>query len=252
MNARRGRTRYPGLIDSKALSNFPSQTSLVLDLHAAIGVWQDAAMTTPAVADTDPVWTWQDMSGAGNHHVQATAGSQPKLRTGVAGSYRSVEFDGGDNLYLANAIVGRQYATVYMVVYMTSATEHGVIYGIGDTTNGWKYGVGGDLAADDNDITLLFDNVKWINTGYAIGLNMHLLTLRMQNYAPYFWLDGVFKGNTTGTPNAPSAMSWIGSGAQMAGRDFTDNIVRIIACNAQVSDVELTATNNYLMELYGI
>ena len=90
-------------------------------LKADAGLWQDAAMTTPAVADTDPVGGWADQSGNANHATQATAGNRPLLKLAIQNGRPVVRFDGTDDwLGLPNAAMPVQNHTVFAVVNATS------------------------------------------------------------------------------------------------------------------------------------
>ncbi len=71
--------------------------ALQLWLRADVGVYQDAARTTPAVADGDPVGGWADQSGQGNHASQATAGNKPLLKLNIVNGRSVLRFDGVDD-----------------------------------------------------------------------------------------------------------------------------------------------------------
>jgi len=63
-------------------------------------MWQDSARTTPATAANDPVGAIDDLSGNGNHLLQATAGSRPTLQQTSGLWY--LQFDGtADNMTAA-------------------------------------------------------------------------------------------------------------------------------------------------------
>ncbi len=248
-HATRWRTRLPGLIDAKALGGKPALTSQVVDLFADTNVWTDASKSTPA-GDGDAVYTWAD---AYHDYQQSTASYRPILRSGIGGHW-AIEFDGSDDdLSLSTAVVGSSSATVFIVVYLSSTSEHGAFWGVGSGSNGWKVGVGGsDFNSNGNGLIILFDEVKWIRTGDAIGTGKHLVTVRLTGGAPEWWIDGVPSGSTTGSPRSPSALTSIGSDARFGGRFYTDYLLAVVAGAASVSDSEVTAMNNYLMGRYGI
>src|SRR5262245_39968698 len=72
---------------------------LQLWLRGDAGTFQDAARTTAAAADGDPVGGWRDDSGGAHHFSQATAAKRGTLKTGANGiNGRSiVRFDGVDD-----------------------------------------------------------------------------------------------------------------------------------------------------------
>lgn len=74
-----------------------SLPGLQLWLSADVGVYQDAARTTPAVATNDPVGGWADQSGQGHHVSQATAGNRPLLQLAQQNGRPSLLFDGIDD-----------------------------------------------------------------------------------------------------------------------------------------------------------
>ena len=55
-------------------------------------LFQDSGGTTPVTSDGDPVGLMQDLSGEGNHLIQATSGNRPVYRTD--GWTRWLEFNG--------------------------------------------------------------------------------------------------------------------------------------------------------------
>jgi hypothetical protein len=80
---------------------------------ANLVAWYDASAITGLV-DTDPVATWSDLSGAGNHISQATGASRPTYRTGIVDGKPVVRFDGSNDL-LAATMSTSATATVLVV-----------------------------------------------------------------------------------------------------------------------------------------
>lgn len=60
-------------------------------------LWQDAARTTPAVTDGDPIGSWDDASGNANHAQQSTSGFRPQLKTSILNGLPVIRFDGTDD-----------------------------------------------------------------------------------------------------------------------------------------------------------
>ena len=82
-------------------------SGLKLWLDAGHGVFSDAG-TTPVAAD-DPVQQWNDLSGNGNHVVQATIGLQPLYKVNIVNGKPVIRFDGvDDSLRKAGQIAGME------------------------------------------------------------------------------------------------------------------------------------------------
>lgn len=86
-------------------------------------LWQDAARTTPATADLDPVGACDDLSVWGRHATQATAGLRPLLRLGLQNDRRVLRFDGVDDLLATPAFQAfpGMRGTVFAVMRHTTA-----------------------------------------------------------------------------------------------------------------------------------
>ncbi|HUS83919.1 MAG TPA: hypothetical protein VMX56_02150 [Anaerolineales bacterium] len=239
------RTRVPGKIDSKAIGTF------IPTYLASCSLWLDANQLVGYI-DDDPIDDWSDMSGEAHHFTQVDAAKKPTYQSGILNGFPAVLFDGGDELSRAEAVVGRQYATVWVVAHINDATTHGVFFGVGNSANGWKMGVGlSTLENDGNDLIILFDGIRWNDSNDLIGTGGHLLTVKFDNYTPLWWIDGVFLGSAAGTPNAPAGLSLVGSG-YYANRYLSDYICEIVACTTAVSADEQALMDSYLMSKYAI
>ena len=107
-----GRQRQPGKIDPLGRPRYPDSVSgLKLRLKADGVLWQDAARTTPATADSAPVGCWDDASGVGNHFTQATAGNRPLLRTAIVNGHPVIRFDGSNDTLLTTTATGLDSAS---------------------------------------------------------------------------------------------------------------------------------------------
>jgi len=84
-------------------------SGLQLWLKADGTLWQLSTLSTPAVADNDPVGAWVSGDPVANNVTQATSGFRPLYKTGIQNSLPAVLFDGADDV-LSN-LVGNWYAT---------------------------------------------------------------------------------------------------------------------------------------------
>jgi len=95
---------------------------LQLWLRADAVVYQDAARTTRATLDGDPVGGWADQSGSSNHVSQATAGKRPTLKFAIQNGRAVVRNDGVDDL-LVGTLALTQPLTVFLAGSKPSSKE---------------------------------------------------------------------------------------------------------------------------------
>lgn len=90
----------PALVGVAASSFNPLTLSPTLWLKGNGTFWQDAARTTPAVADNDPIGSWEDASGVGNHAVSSLT-ARPLLKLGILNGIAVARFDGVNDILTA-------------------------------------------------------------------------------------------------------------------------------------------------------
>jgi len=101
----------------------PAELAPSLWLRADAGTYQDAARTTPATADGDPVGGWADQSGNGRHASQSTAGFRPTLQLAELNGQPVLRFDGTDDYLLNTAFAISQPDTLAVVVKHPTPTD---------------------------------------------------------------------------------------------------------------------------------
>lgn len=74
------------------------------------------------LSDGDPVGTWSDSSGQGNHATQATAAKKPTYKTNIINGLPAVRFDGVDD-YLQASIPDLRNGLAFLVVKHLSGGE---------------------------------------------------------------------------------------------------------------------------------
>ncbi len=154
--------------------------------------------------------SFYDASGNGNHGVGLT---MPAPTDGFAGKARS--FDGVDDYIKVNSTLGLSNTSVTMMgwVNLDSASEHGTMIKIGNSASGYGFGVGANHFEDNgNDLIILFEGVRWIDTNTTIGTGWHHLAMVIAGTGvPSGYIDGRLINSYTGA-NAvvPAGSSGIG------------------------------------------
>ncbi len=110
---------------------------LQLWLRADVGVFQDAALTTPATADSDPIGGWADQSGNSRHVTQSTASKRPTLKLAQQNGKPSLQFDNvDDGLVYPSFPLSDTGFSVFVVAKLTSAGSFPIWLSYGATTSG--------------------------------------------------------------------------------------------------------------------
>jgi hypothetical protein len=115
--------------------------ALWLDAADAATLFQDAAGTTPATADTDPVGLWADKSAAGRDGSAATT-VRPALKLAIQAGRNVVRGDGSDDkLTLASGLALGDFS-----VYVAQKTTGDCAFlgAAGDTNNQVRIGQSGN------------------------------------------------------------------------------------------------------------
>ena len=248
-HAIRGRTRYPGAIDSRVLAGIPDLVAW-LDLSDPNYLYTDDGITR-VVNDGDLVYKVIDKSGNGYHFYQTTDTKRPLYRP-LVGLRGAVQFDGSnDVLYYPGFVVSRLNGTMFAVIYLTSSVKKGAVMTTGGKDHGWSLGVGGSSYDNTgNDLILLFSSIKWIDTNDPIGTGAHLLSVTVTNGAPKWYIDGVYSGQATGSPSAPTNESWIGGEGE--ARFYGDHSCELAYYSVPLTDDNRVVVENYLMTKHGI
>lgn len=106
----------------------PPVAGYVLWVNSQQGLYQDAAKTTPATANNDPVGAWADQSGNGHDITQSTSGNRPLLKTAQINSLPGILFDGTNDVLKASAFTLNQPETVFIVYQVTGFTQGDVVF----------------------------------------------------------------------------------------------------------------------------
>ncbi|MBT4935184.1 hypothetical protein HON15_00250 [Candidatus Woesearchaeota archaeon] len=186
-----------------------------------------------------------DVSGNNNNGTSVNeAGS---LSSGKYGG--AFDFDGvNDRVTTPTTFgIGTTDFTISTWVNLDSASEGGAFVKIGGTSpnQGFAIGVGGSNYDDTgNDLILLYEGIRWIDTNNVIGTGWHHVAMTVDSSGyPAAYIDGVFTySDATGTGTAPQQDityigGYTGSGAQNRHADVTIDEVRI--WNRSLSTTEI-------------
>jgi hypothetical protein len=90
------------------------------DLEITSGRTLHLDATTISASDGDAISSWTDLSGNGNHAVQATGSKQPLYKTGIQNGLPVVRFDGSDD-QLDAPISADATVTLFIVAFKRTA-----------------------------------------------------------------------------------------------------------------------------------
>jgi len=154
------------------------------------------------------------VNSVGSNNAAKVAATEPLASTQqIAGGQT---FDGSnDQISVANNLVSNAVANVTIEgwINLASASKKGALVKIGNTTTGYGIGVGGtNWDTNGNNLIMLFESSRWIDTATLIGLGKHYLTMSINSAGvPKAYLDGVLINSYAGSGAvAPSAIFQIG------------------------------------------
>lgn len=181
----------------------------------------------------------KDLSYNDNHLTPTGTSSTD----GISNKARS--FNGTSSDYLSinsNLGLGTSNITIEAWVYINSTSRNGAFVKIGNT-GGYGIGIGAstfDTTSQGNDLILLYENVRWIDTNTTLGTGWHHVAMVIDGTGvPSAYKDGVLVG-TYGGSNAvsPSSNSYIGGYTTGGYVRYYNGIIDEV----RISNVARTAT----------
>ncbi len=107
-------------------------TNLLQQMYSDQLIWQASALTTPAMANNDPVGGWASTTGD-KPLIQTTAGARPLLKTNQINGFPSVRFDGVDDSLKALFALTRPFHVFLVIKQITWGLNNRVVDGaVGD------------------------------------------------------------------------------------------------------------------------
>jgi hypothetical protein len=228
-----------------AAAFLPSSLSgLKLWVKADTGVFQDAARTTAATADGDPVGGWADQSGSANHLSQSTSTKRGTLKLALQNSLPGVRFDGVDDFMDAAANV--LSAAAAFTAFIVHKTTGDVIWsggGLGVTNNQLRIGQGGtytlsmfDGANNPISLTAAPARTVWTQAEYQNG--------------PHFWVNGTSRDNAGTIGNMTARRFFIDFGGTTA--PVNGDVGEIIIYDNALSAGDRGSVESYLSTRWAI
>jgi hypothetical protein len=217
------------------------------------------------LADTNPVPTWSDQSGANNHAIQGTAVNQPAFRTNILNGQPVVRFDGvaspnNDYLNLPFILNPINPYTLVAVTRLNNTLASYAIIQQRDTIAPDPLTTGRTLMGTNNTPRLysfLGGANRIANSNIAANIPFMAMTTWTGN------ANGThshFRNGVNDTPatnptfNAETADGlWLlGVGKNLTSNMFPGDMAEIIVFNRAINQAERTLVFNYLNAKYGI
>lgn len=232
---------------------------LWLDADDSTTLFQDLAMTIPAVLDSDVVGGWADKSGNANHATQATTARKPLLKLVIQNGRDVVRFDGTDD-FLSLAVVllsisdAAQPYTCFVVV--KTADTAGAFIGqyVGVDNNRFGFGSGispgdGKLRYWKADAISIADSQTTISDGNAHIAEFKKISSGANQTTLY--RDGNLVA--TGTDYRAFSNDITTFGAISAGSaPLSGDLDEILIYNSALSDSDRGDVESYLSAKWGI
>lgn len=206
----------------------PSQVTsatLACWLRADVGLYQDTARTTPAVANNDPVRGWADQSGGGHHGVIANTADPAALKTASINGINAVYFD-TTNPRLTTGLTLTVPYTLLVVAQQTAKSPGRVL----DTSDNSAY-----VTIDANDNKGAFLGSQYVSSGKVGTLNVaHFLQLSVPASGASYLIDQIDFTTTSGI-----AASWPGLAVGNGSQAMNGYVCEVLAFEGSLSAYDL-------------
>lgn len=202
---------------SSAHTNFPA---LILDGNIPDTIYNSLQTgeiyDSPLIETLSPLAYYRFESGS----LTTDSSGNGLTLTGGGATETTGRYGGGANFVkassqnLSRSLITSAVSNVTMSawVYLASSSASGAFIKNG-TTGGYAIGVGNTTFDNNgNNLILLFELARWINTGVPIGTGWHHVAMVLDSsQKPSAYLDGALVYSDTGTnPHAPNTTTFIG------------------------------------------
>lgn len=204
-------------------------------------LYQDSARTTLVTADGDPVGSWSDASGLGNHLLQATSGLRPTYKTGQLNSKPTIRCAATG--WLAKTFTVGAQPNTYFVVSKRRITSSGSNWAVWD-------GVVANEALMRGAVTWDIYALGAVVSAGAVDANAHVFVALFKNTTSNIRVDG--GAGSTGNSGAATPTG-LTLGARGGGTTILDgDIHEALVFHADVSLADINSIGGMLATKYGL
>jgi hypothetical protein len=245
-------TRKTGHQDSELVESFitidPTSYRVPI-LDRALWLRADTGVKTVS----SKVYQWDDLSGQGNHAVQATATNRPTIIPGAVNGKPAVEFYSAASQFLESPAPGADKVSVFVVFKNLRDSTENQTQIILERLN----------AATPSGYSLFMTNRT--NRSFRINSGVSSTTLTSTAAGQYqvlagtydrsmriLWLDGSYYDYQTQTAAAGTPAFPIRIGGRGANNSVHGQIAEILVYNRDLSPEERIRTETYLYERYQV
>lgn len=221
-------------------------------------LWLNASLITGLV-DGDPVTTWADLSGQGNHATQGTGAAKPLYKVGIANGRPGVLFDGVDDFMsltagAAETLMGAARTVFAVVKWVATLNDMRIVSASNAGGNGrFALRVGG--------------STLWqaVYTTGAAGANLNLSGVNNPSTSVAQIMDSVQSGASfTASVNGLLGATAVDAGVEAAGvaalgangpgtGSFGNlYILEVVAYSAALSAADRARVRRYLGAKYSV
>lgn len=215
---------------------------------ADVGLYQDAARTTPAVADGDPVGGWADQSGNGRHASQSTAGKRPTLKLAIKAGKSVVRGDGAATGLQTAAFAAplSQPYTLWVVHKFNALTDsQNVLDGLTDPNRCY-------LARPTSSVYGLYCGSATTTFGTTTTA-WRLLRVVASGAASAYQFEGAAEATVAATPGT-SPLDGLTLFMNRSGtiQFFNGDIAELVLCSGALSSGDAARVHAYLNQRWGV
>jgi hypothetical protein len=230
-------------------------SGLQLWLCADGTLWQNSNLTTPAVADGDPVGAWVSQDAAVNNVTQATAGQRPTLKLNIQNSKPGILFTRASSQYLSNLMgdwYGGGFTNFIVFKNQTTNVSQSVVGGL----------VSSNLAcavnSEGTDHIGYFKMAVggWLNAGSAVNGTTCIMSYYGPNPVGGTPTMSAAKNNSAAVTGSALSGITAATGLSIGGYSGGDNnnayIMEAISYNSVLNSTAISAVLSYLNSKWAV